>query len=95
MDRQKEFIEELSAQMVEWDVAIELLQEQAETGTPEKRYEYARAIAELQLKRDEAAEKLQGLAAAGEDEWEELKAGAEMIWDEVKAALRETLKKQK
>lgn len=90
MDKQTEFVEKLSAQMVEWDAQIDLLKEKAENATAEEKYEYSRAIATLQLKRDQAAEQLSGISAASADEWEDMKAGAEQIWGEVREFLRET-----
>jgi len=50
-------------------------------------------ISTLQLKRDQAAEKLQGIAMATDDEWEDIKDGAEQIWDEIKGLLRSAFKK--
>jgi hypothetical protein len=41
----------------------------------------------LQLKRDQAATELQGISAASDDEWEDLKAGAEQIWHEIRVIL--------
>jgi hypothetical protein len=95
MDKRTEYVEKLSAQMVEWDVQIERLKDKAESATPEEKFEYSNTIAALQLKRDEAAVKLQGISAASEDEWEDLKTGAEQIWDEVGTILREAIRKRK
>ncbi len=60
MDKRTEFVEKLSAQMVEWDVQIDRLKEKAASATPEAKFEYSKAIAVLQLKRDQAAVKLKG-----------------------------------
>ena len=95
MDKRTEYVEKLSAQMVEWDVQIDLLKDKAESATPEEKFEYSNTIAALQLKRDEAALKLQGISAASDDEWEDLKTGAEQIWDEVGTILREAIRKRK
>jgi hypothetical protein len=95
MDKRTEFVEKLSAQMVEWDVQIDRLKDMAESATPEEKFEHSKAISALQLKRDEAAAKLQGISAAGDDEWEDLKTGAEQIWDEVRTVLRDTIGKSK
>ncbi|MGB9082673.1 MAG: hypothetical protein WCD00_15360 [Desulfuromonadaceae bacterium] len=91
MDKRTEYVEKLSAQMVEWDVQIDLLKDKAESATPEEKYDYSSSIAALQLKRDEAAEKLQGLATAGDDEWEELKTGTEHVWGEVRSILHDAI----
>ena len=93
MDKRIEYVEKLSAQMVEWDVQIEKLKEKVEFATPEVKFKYANTIAALQLKRDEAALKLQGISAASDDEWEELKTGTERIWGEISNALRDAILK--
>ena len=95
MDKRTEYVEKLSAQMVEWDVQIDLLKDQAESAAPETKFEYAKLIAALQLKRDQAAIELQGIATASDDEWEDLKAGAEQIWHEVQNVFSDTIKKIK
>jgi hypothetical protein len=95
MDKRTEYVETLSAQMVEWDTQIDLLKDKAESATPEAKFEYSSAIAALQLKRDEAAAKLQGISAANDDEWEELKAGTERVWGEVRTILRDAIMKLK
>lgn len=88
MDKQTEYVEKLSAQMVEWDTQIELLKEKAENATAEEKYEYSQTIAIVQRKRDQAAEQLLGISVASADEWEDMKAGAEQIWGEIREFLR-------
>jgi hypothetical protein len=95
MDKRTEFVEKLSAQMVEWDIQIERLKDMAENATPAVKFEYANTIAALQLKRDEAAAKLQGISAASDDEWEDLKTGTEQVWGEISNALRDAIMKTK
>ena len=93
MDKRIEYVEKLSAQMVEWDVQIERLKEKVEFAAPEVKFKYANTIAALQLKRDEAALQLQGISTAGDDEWEELKNGTERGWGEIRDALRDAILK--
>lgn len=93
MDKQTEFVEKLSAQIVEWDVQIDRLKEQSENATAEDKLACSKAVAALQLKRDQAAEKLQGIGMVSEDDWEDIKDGAEQIWDEVKGLFRDVIKK--
>ena len=90
-----EYVESLSAQMVEWDAQIDRLKDKAESAPPEVKYEYANAIAVLQLKRDEAAVKLQGISTAGDAEWEDLKAETERVWGEVRSILHDAVMKIK
>lgn len=91
VDKRTEYVEKLSAQMVEWDAQIDRLKDKAESGLPEIKYDYLIAINALQLKRDEAAEKLKNISAASDDEWEDLKAGTEQVWGEVRAILHDSV----
>lgn len=95
MDKRAEYVEKLSAQMVEWDNEIDRLKDRAKSAPPEAESEYSQAIAALQSKRDEAAQKLQGISAANDDEWEELKTGAELAMGEVRTILRDAVLKIK
>ena len=95
MDKRTEYVEQLSAQMVEWDNQIDLLKDKAESAAPEAKPDYTHAIAALQLKRDEAAVKLQGISTASDDEWEDLKKGTDQIWGEVSTILRDAVMKIK
>ena len=95
MDKRTEYVDRLSAQMLEWDAQIDRLKFKATSDTPEARLEYSTALAALQLKRDEAAVKLQGISSAGDDEWEELKTGTDQIWGEVTTILRDAVMKIK
>jgi len=91
MDKRTEYVEKLSAQMVEWDSQIDLLKDKAESATPETKFELSNAVVLLQLKRNEAAEKLQKISIASDDEWEELKTGTEKVWDEVRGILHDAV----
>lgn len=84
MGKRKEYVERLSAHMVEWDSQIDLIKDKAESTTPETKIEYSNAIAALQFKRDEVSVKLQGISSANDDEWEELKTGTEHVLGEVR-----------
>ena len=95
MDKRTEYVEKLSAQMVEWDSQIYLLKDKAKSASPGMKFEYSNAVVLLQLKRDEAAAKLQGISAASDDEWEDLKTGTEKAWDEVRSILHDAVMKIK
>jgi hypothetical protein len=95
MDKRTEYIEKLSAQMVEWDTQIEQLKDKAQSATPESHADHSQAIAALQAKREEAAQKLQGISAASDDEWEDMKTGTEQVWGEVRSILRDAVMKIK
>ena len=94
MDKRTEYIERLSAQMVEWDNEIDRLKDKAESAT-ESKSDYLEAVAALQAKRDQAALKLQGISAASDHEWEDLKTGTDQVWGEVRSNLRDAILKIK
>ncbi|MDO3378987.1 hypothetical protein [Geoalkalibacter halelectricus] len=93
MDTRTKYVEKLSADIVEWDNQIERLKEKMEDAEPEAKAQYAQSIASLKEKRNQAAEKLQNLHVADDNEWEEVKKGAEQIWEEMKTMLKENITK--
>ena len=95
MEKRTEYVEKLSAQMIEWEAQIDRLKIKATSATPEATHEYSSTIAALQVKRDEAAVKLQGISAASDDEWEDLKTGTDQVWDEVRTILHDAILKIK
>lgn len=95
MNERTAYVEKLSAQLVEWDNQIDQLKDKAESSSPDSKSDYTEAIATLQIKRDEAAVKLQGISVAGDDEWEELKTGTEHVWGEVRTILHDAILKIK
>jgi len=95
MNERTKYVEKLSAQLVEWDTQIEQLKDKVASSTAETPVDHTNAIAALKIKRDEAAEKLQGISIAGDHEWEELKSGTEDVWGEVRNILHDTIMKIK
>jgi len=95
MNNRIEFVEKLSAQIVEWDNQIERIKDKAESTSSKDGIEYSGLISALQLKRNEAAEKLQGISTASDHEWDDLKAGTERVWGEIRNILRDTITKIK
>lgn len=93
METRTEYVEKLSAQMVEMDNRIDLLKDKAESATPETSGDYTGLIRTLQIKRDQVAAKLQGISVAGDHEWEEMRSGTELVWGEVRSMLHDTITK--
>ena len=93
MDKQTEFVERLSAQIVEWDAQIELLKDKDDSATSGEKSGYTDEIRTLQIKRDEAALKLQGIAPTSNDEWGDIKKGSENTMDEVRTMVSDAITK--
>ena len=95
MDKQTEFVEKLSAQMVEWDAQIDLLRYKADNAKADVKAEYCKEIDALLRKRKEAEQKLQGVSTPSDDMWEGLKAGTESVLDVVGTAVHDAILKIK
>jgi hypothetical protein len=93
MDKQTENVEKLSAQIVEWDAQIDLLKDKADSASSGEKSGYLNEIRTLQLKRDEAAQKLQGIGTTTDDEWGDVKAGSEDVLDEVRSMVSDAITK--
>jgi hypothetical protein len=85
-DTRKAYEEKLETQLNEWSAQIELLKAKTDNARADANIEFVKTMDALQQKRNEAASKLRGLKAAGEEAWEDLKTGAEKAWAEVKTA---------
>jgi hypothetical protein len=85
MHKRTEYVERLSAHMLEWDSQIKLLSKKSENSSPESKLEYSAAISELQHKFDEVALKLKGISDSTDDEWEVLKTGSEHALRDIRA----------
>ncbi len=87
MPDREAFVEKLEAQMREWSARLEDLKARVRKVTSARRAEYAKQIAALQSRRDEATEKIRELRGAGEHAWEELREAAEKAWQEMAVGL--------
>ncbi len=87
MQDREAFIEKLEAQMREWSTRFEELKGRARKASSARRAEYAKQIATLQKRRDEATKKLRELREAGEHAWEELREAIEKAWEEMAVEL--------
>jgi hypothetical protein len=93
MDRQTEYIESLSAEVVAWDLQIDRLRDQALSAAPGDESAIAAEVTALQLKRDAAALELQGLSPVSDGQWKDITAGSEDTMDEVRTMLSDAITK--
>ena len=95
MNNQTADVEQLSAQIVALDVQIDRLKDKAQSEPYGANAEDDAAIEALQLKRDQAALKLQGIAPTSDNEWQDVKAGSEDVMDEVRSIFMDAITKIK
>jgi hypothetical protein len=85
MDKRTEYVERLSAHMLEWDSQIILLRNKSKHSLPDTKIEYSDTITELQHRRDVVALRLHGISDSTDDNWEELKTGTESALGDIRA----------
>lgn len=95
MSKQTEYVESLSTLLVALDAQIDQLKDKAKSGAYELSSENSSSISALQIKRDQAALKLQGIATTSDHEWGDVKAGSEDVLDEVRGMVKDTITKIK
>jgi hypothetical protein len=93
MKNKTEYGEWLAAEMSALDTQIDQLRDKAESGSYEAESGYSNAIAALQLKRDQIAMKLQGMALTSDDQLGDVAAGAEDALGEIRSVLRDAITK--
>lgn len=93
MDTQAEYVEKLSAEMVEWDNQIDRFTANMSETMSDTPDDYSHLLASLRRKRDEAAHKLEGISVAGDHEWQEIKAGTDQVWNEVRNLVHDAIVK--
>ena len=96
MDKQSEFVEKISAQIVQWEAEMDRLQYQVETtASDEEREACLYRMEELRRKRDEAQATLQGIGTENVDAMDDLKEGGKGVMRDVKRGLRDAILKVK
>jgi hypothetical protein len=93
MKKKTEYGEWLAAEKIAYDTHIDLLRDQAKSGSYEAESGYSGAIAALQLKRDQVALKLQGMALTSDHGWSDVAAGAEDALGEIRSDIRDAITK--
>lgn len=88
MSMKAAYEQKLRAQLEAWDADIQKLKAKAKDAEADAKLQYNEEVAKLQSMRDDAAERLSELEAAGDDAWEDLKAGIENAWDSMSAAVK-------
>jgi uncharacterized coiled-coil DUF342 family protein len=87
MGRREEYIDKLAAQLKEWSVKIDELEEKADKAFAETKIELGKQIESLNQKRQAAVQKLQQLKESSAAAWESIAEGAEKAWNDLKEAL--------
>lgn len=91
MDRNRAYVEKLSAQLVEWDRQLDSLSYKADSVGAEMRAVYLQEINNLMLQRQAVELKLQKVAVAGNAPWQEMNEGSDDILAEVRTDLHDAI----
>ncbi len=91
MGRKAEYVEKLSAQLVQWDRQLDILNYKADNAVAELKAEYCQEIDNLLRQRQVVELKLQEIGAASDTIWREMKEGSDDVWDEVRTDLHDAI----
>lgn len=87
MDKIEDYRQKLEAQLQEWKVKIEILENKAAEASGETKIEMMRLIAELRLKKELVKNKWGELQKEHSATWDTVKDGMENTVSELKSAL--------
>ncbi len=88
MEKTRElYKQKYEAQLHEWTAKIEALQAHADKLTAQAKIDAKPHLDGLRSKLDAAKAKLEELARASEDRWDDVKKGADHTWNDVKASV--------
>jgi hypothetical protein len=93
MNNKNEYGACLAAEMNALDSQIDLLRDKAKSGSYESESGDSGAFAALQLKREQVALKLQGMALTSDDQWGDVATGAEDTLGEIRSDIRDAITK--
>ena len=91
MDKKAAYIEKLSAQLVEWDRQLDILNYKADNAAAESKAGYRQEIDNLLRQRQAVELKLQKIGTASDATWQEMKEGSDDVWDEVRTDLHDAI----
>ncbi len=93
MEKQKEHVGKVEAQLRQWGVKIDELIAKAEKPGTEAKIDYRKRIDDLKAKHRVAHAKLEELKTAGNEKWEILKTGVEGACNELEDAFKKLTEK--
>ena len=95
MEKMEEYRQKLEAQLKEWKVRIEQLEDKAVKATGETRDELLKAVDELRQKKGVVKDKLNELQKESGAVWEQMKERVDTAASELKSALERVISRFK
>ena len=93
METKQAYEAKVKAQLSQLNAQIEQMKAKAAEANADAAIEYNKAIEDLTSKRNEAQVKLDEIAKASEDAWEDLKVGFESAWNDLNVAFKSAMNK--
>ena len=87
METRELYRQKYEAQIHEWSAKLEALIAHTDKLTAQAKLDAKPRLDAIHVKMDSAKAKLQEIASATDDKWDEVKKGAEHAWHEVKGAV--------
>jgi hypothetical protein len=86
MTRRDEYVENLKAQLDQWNAEVARWEAKAAAAQAEVRAEYAKRLDELRARRDEALYQMKLMQNASAEAWTDLMRGTEQAWQSMREA---------
>jgi len=86
MSDKKQYIEKAKATLDQWDAEIDKTKAKLAEAEADGKIEYQKQLDEMRARRDEAEAKLNEVAEAGDDAWDDVKAGFDKAWESISGA---------
>lgn len=91
MYERHEYIRKATAKLDQWDAEIDKMKAKVAEAEADTKIEYQKQLDELRAQRDDAEAKLDEIADASDDAWEDAKAGFDKAWDDISAAFEKAM----
>ena len=88
MNNRDTYIETMKTKLDEWNLELDKLSAKANAAKADAQLAYREQIEALRKHRDDAGRKLEELAAAGDDAWDDVKLGLENAWRDLEIAVK-------
>jgi uncharacterized coiled-coil DUF342 family protein len=85
------YVQKMKAKLDEWNAELDKLSAKADAAEADAKLQYNEQIEGLRKQRDAARQKLEELASARDDAWDDVRQGVESAWEQMRDAFSAAL----
>jgi chromosome segregation ATPase len=91
MNNRDAYVQKMKAKLDEWNADLDKLSAKADAAEADAKLQYNKQIEGLRKQRDEARQKLEELASASDDAWDDVRQGVKSAWEKMSDAFSAAL----